>query len=261
MEIPEGLRSTPRVIYQNNPLKVVVLQVRFSPILLLAQPAGLAPLQEAIRSDYPQAAAPEQQVSVSIAPNGTVSPMAQMGPWRFLSEDGNWTVSVAPDFVALETKAYSRYEDFDTRARALFEVVPRVLQLRDRGRLGLRYVNEINYPEAATLAQWDELLDPELLGICGRELKERIVRTIQHIDVNIDDGILTIRHGCDTSNEGASPYVIDLDAHDDESRPYTVDDIMRRAAGYREWIGGFFRKSLRPKLAEYLHPMEIEGEN
>ena len=40
------LSERPRVIFKRNPLKAVVLQVRFSPLLVLSQPVGVAPFQE-----------------------------------------------------------------------------------------------------------------------------------------------------------------------------------------------------------------------
>jgi uncharacterized protein (TIGR04255 family) len=259
VDIPEGLSRQPRVVFKKNPLKTVVLQVRFPPILSLAQPVNLAPFQEAIRDEYPRAEAPSTQVSVAVADGRVMPPMAQTGPWRFASQDGAWVVSVTPDYVAIETSAYREYKDFAARASQLLDAARDVLRFRDQVRLGLRYVNEIRHPEAATVEDWAKLLDHDLLGIGGKILGRQIVQTVQVMQVQMPNGVLTIRHGWDAAGEGPSPYVIDLDAHDDETRPFDVGAVMSRAAEYRDWIGGFFRASLGQRLVDYLEPMEPEG--
>jgi uncharacterized protein (TIGR04255 family) len=253
------LSQWPRVIFNKNPLKVVVLQVRFSPILALAQPAGVAPFQEAIRERYPRAEAPAQQVMLAFGPNGPLPPTAQQGPWRFLDDEG-WIVGLATDYVSLEATSYERYEEFEPRVTHVLEAARDVLGLRERGRLGLRYVNEIHHPDARTIADWRNLLNPELLGVSGGKLLgPRVTQTIQQIDVRLDDGVLTVRHGCTTSPDGPAPYAIDLDAHDDDTRPFAVDEILGRSASFRAWIGGFFRNSLGKDLYEFLEPRESEG--
>lgn len=250
------LSQWPRVIFNKNPLKVVVIQVRFAPILVLAQPAGVAPFQEAIRETYSRAEAPAQQVTIGIGPTGPFPPMGQQGPWRFNDEHG-WTVGLATDYVSLETTNYERHEEFERRAKVVLGVARDVLELRERGRLGLRYVNEIRHPDAYTVSDWRNLLNPDLLGVSGGELLgPRVIQTIQQIDVRLEDGVLTVRHGCNTSAERPSPYAIDLDAHDDETRPFEVDEILARSGSFRAWIGGFFRQSLGKDLYEFLEPRE-----
>lgn len=254
------LSQLPRVIFKRNPLKAVVLQVRFNPILLLSQPIGVAPFQEAIRRTYPRAEVPAQQVTMSIGPTGPLPPTYQLGPWRFLDDRG-WIVGLAPDYVSLETTDYSRFEEFEVRARHVMEATRDVLQLTERGRLGLRYINEINHPDAATVADWRDLLNPQLLGMSGGELLGAdVIQALQQIDVRLPDGILTVRHGFSVQQQGPSPYAIDLDAHDDESRPFAVEEILERVRSFRAWEGGFFRHSLGPKLYEYLEPVDPDEE-
>lgn len=134
-----------------------------------------------------------------------------------------------------------------------------VLRLRDRGRLGLRYINEISHPEARTVADWRELLNPALLGVAGGgALGSRVTQALQQIDVKLDDGVLTVRHGFRAVEDETFPYTIDLDAYDDAVRPFDVDEILARIESFRLWIGGFFRQSLSDKLAGFLEPEESD---
>ncbi len=248
------LSQWPRVIFKRNPLKAVVLQVRFPPLLVLSQPVGVAPFQEAIRDTYPRAEAPAQQVTLSIGPAGPMPPTGQLGPWRFLDDQG-WVVGLAIDYVSLETTSYTRFEEFERRAKRVLDATHDVLRLPERGRVGLRYINEITHPDAVTVADWRGLLKPELLGMSGGELLgSRVTQALQQIDVRLDDGILTVRHGFTALPDGPSPYAIDLDAYDDETRPFDVDEILERLRSFRAWEGGFFRYSLGAKLYEFLEP-------
>lgn len=252
----DDLRQSARVIFKRNPLKAVVLQVRFPPLLVLSQPAGVAPFQEALRDAYPQAEAPVQQVTLAVGPAGPLSAASQPGPWRFVDPEG-WFVGLATDYVSLETTSYRRFEEFESRARRVLAVAQDVLRLRHRGRLGLRYINEISHPEARTVADWRDLLNPELLGVAGGEaLGSRVTQALQQIDVRLDDGVLTVRHGFRAVEDQSFPYTIDLDAYDDALRPFDVDEILARVGSFRLWIGGFFRRSLGEKLYGYLEPEE-----
>jgi hypothetical protein len=248
------LSQRPRVIFKRNPLKAVVLQVRFPPLLVLSQPVGVAPFQEAIRDTYHRAEAPGQQVTLSIGPSGPLPPTGQLGPWRFLDDQG-WIVGLATDYVSVETTNYKSFEEFESRAKQLLYAARDVLRLSERGRLGLRYINEITHPDAVTVADWRGLLNPELLGMSGGELLgSRVTRALQQIDVRLDGGVLTVRHGFTAAPDGPSAYTIDLDAHDDGSHPFDVDEILERMRAFRAWEGGFFRYSLGAKLYEFLEP-------
>lgn len=254
-----GFDPAPRVVFRRNPLNVVVMQLRFPPILTLAQPAGIALFQEAIRHEYPRAEAPAQQVTFGVGPAGPIPPQIQQGPWRFHGESG-WLVALAPDFVSLEATKYERYEDFRFRAERLLSVARDDIGVTERSRIGLRYVNEIRHPSASTIKDWRPLLDQQLLGVAaGDLLGDRVVQTLQQVDIRLDSGQLTVRHGWHEAPDGQAPYVIDLDAYDDSSLPFDVDQVLELVDAYRRVIGDFFRSSLSPELYDFLEPTEPEG--
>jgi uncharacterized protein (TIGR04255 family) len=253
------LKKLPRVIFERNPLKIVVTQIRYPPIFALEQPAGVAPFQEAIRDEYPVAEARRQTVSVDL--EGMGSPGAQLGPWRFLSEDGNWVVGLAPDFISLETKAYRRFEGFEQRAARVLDVAVSTLRVSRCLRFGLRYVNEIEHPKALRVSDWKKFLHKELLGIAGGELlADRVVHAVQQIQVEIEGGKLTIRHGYLRRSNGQSQYLLDLDVYDDNQRELSPSDILATMRDYKEEVWTIFRNSITDELVSYLRPKNLEAE-
>jgi hypothetical protein len=252
--MPVGLEDQPRVLFKQNPLKVVVTQVRFPPIYSLEQAAGIAPLQDAIRSEFPIAEPRAQQVSIPVGPAGPGQPITGQGPWRFLSEDGTWTVSVAQDYIAVETTEYKRYEEFRAKAQIVFQAAVEVLQVSRRTRFGLRYVDEIEHPEARSMGDWARFIKPSLLGAAGDQLKEHVTQAIEQIDLTVDDADLTIRHGYLKPTSERSVYVIDLDAHDDRTQPFGLEHTLGQMDAYKGWIWSFFVQSITDELIAYLEP-------
>lgn len=251
------LSQWPRVIFERNTLSVVVLQVRFSPVLGLAQPAGVAPFQDKIREDYPRAEVPSTQVAMAFGPLGAMSGQPTMGPWKFLGDRG-WIAALATDYVSVETTQYTRYEELRSRAEAVLTVTRDVLGIRDAARIGLRYVNEIRHPEARALSDWRRLLKSDLLGVAGGEaIGPDVIQTLQQIDAELPTGVLTVRHGWrrpGPDDPSASPYVIDLDAHLDVPQDFDVAAILATCDDFNARIGGFFRQSLTEELVTYLGP-------
>jgi uncharacterized protein (TIGR04255 family) len=251
------LKKQPRVIFERSPLKIVVTQVRYPPIFALEQPAGVASIQEAIRDEYPVAEGRRQ--TVSLDPEGIGSPGAQLGPWRFVSEDGNWVFAVAPDFIGLETRAYRRFEEFEQRAARVLDLVTSALRVSRCLRLGLRYVNEIEHPKAVRVSDWKRFLREELLGIAGGDLlADRVTQALQQIQVDLDGGKLTIRHGYLRRSNGQSQYLLDLDAYDDSHKAFSPGEVLKSMRGYKEEIWTVFRNSITDELVDYLGPRNLE---
>jgi uncharacterized protein (TIGR04255 family) len=252
------LKKQPRVIFERNPLKIVVTQVRYPPIFALEEPARLAPVQEAIRAEYPLAG--DRRQTVSIDPEGIGGPGAQLGPWRFLSEDGDWVVGVAPDFISLETKAYRRFEEFEDRAARVFEVAASTLHVSRCLRFGLRYVNEIEHAKAHRVSDWKKFLHEELLGITGGELLgDRVAQAVQQIQVDLDGGKLTIRHGYLRRSNAQSQYLLDLDAYDSNPRTFSPKEILATMRAYKKEIWTIFRNSITDDLVNYLQPKNLDA--
>lgn len=252
------LTDTPRLMFERNPLQTVVMQVRFPAIYALEQPAGVASFQERIRSDYPRAEGRAQQVSIMVGPGGLGMPGAQLGPWRFTSDDGKWVAALAPDFVSLETTEYTRFEEFADRAQQLFQAAVDDLGLTHRGRLGLRYINQFRHPEATTAADWRRFLQENLLGAVGGELlRDRVIQAGQQIELQLEVGRMTLRHGF-TREDERSLYVLDLDAFDESDGNFDPSELVSMMWGFKRRIWTIFYRSMTEDLINYLGPTNLD---
>jgi len=249
-----------RLIFERNPLQTVVVQIRFPAIFALEQPAGVAVFQASLRDAYPKAEPRAQQLNVVLGPGGIGAQGSQLGPWRFLNDDGTWVAALAPDYVSLETTRYERFEHFIERTERLLAAAEETLGLTHRGRMGLRYINQFQHPEATTVSDWRRFLEDHLLGaVAGELLRDNVRQALEQIELEFDPGRMTIRHGFVRPDENSSLYILDLDAYDDSSEPWNTSAIVSQLWDFKRLIWRIFRQSITPELVEYLSPRSLDA--
>lgn len=172
------------VRFANSPLKLVVGQVRFPTLLRFEQNSFVASFQEAVRDDYPKVAR-ESTVTLQISPAG-VDRNSNGFLWRLSSRDNFWSVVLGESSLTLESRRYSSMQDFLERFGRVLEAAKDSLEISDRLRLGLRYINEFRYPSASDIADWRELelLNSEFLGFEASSLLDGHINHVFH-DVQI----------------------------------------------------------------------------
>jgi len=251
------------VQFKKSPLRLVIGQIRFTIMPRFEQKGFIADFQEAIRADYPKAAR-ETVVTYELSPTG-VNSGANNTAWRFSSRDLQWAVIINEAALTLETRSYPSMNDFIGRFQSLLEIAQETLDITDCLRLGLRYINEIRYPAAETLEDWQELLNPKLVGVdIANLLSGQINHTLQEIQVSRPDGIFAIRHGLlsgaavpPLSNEQPLEtrfYLIDLDYYDTNEYDLNVVDTLKKLRNYNEIMSRFFRWTLSEKLYIHMEP-------
>ena len=143
--------STEREEYANNPLREVICQLRFPPILKIGTTTP-ADFQDRIRNHFPlyesqsQALPLPDQLNEMLSNIGLQDLLAPNMPivHRFLSAEKNQIVSLQPDSIALTEKDYHRWTDF----RDIFWMVEQEFRTlyvpHSYSRVGLRYQNVIS---------------------------------------------------------------------------------------------------------------------
>ena len=105
-----------RYQYARAPLVEVICQLRFPTILSIGAKEP-AEFQEAIRKDFPQYAARQEQLPPKVVKKGNATALEPQKPitnYNFISEDGRWKLNLTQGFIALSTLSYTRWEDFAT---------------------------------------------------------------------------------------------------------------------------------------------------
>ena len=258
------------VQFKKSPLRLVIGQIRFTIMSRFEQKGFIADFQEAIRADYPKASR-ETVVTYQLSPTGVNSESNNTTAWRFSSKDLLWAVVINEAALTLETRSYSSMQDFIDRFQRLLEIGQETLEITDRLRLGLRYINEIRYPTATeALKDWQLLLNPKLVGLDAADLLSgQTNHTLQEIQVSRPDGIFAIRHGL-LKGTAVPPlpkeepidgrfYLIDLDYYDTDEYDLDIPDTLKKMRSYNEIMSGFFRWTLSEKLYSYLEPNDARN--
>lgn len=254
-----GRERLPRIQFARNPLKVVIVQMRFPSELALAEPASHTRIQNALRERYPLAQLIEQvNIQFAIGPQPPVPAVQQARPAgvRFTTEDGAQAVTIGPDAVSLQSTAYHDWPEFEGCFEELLEVVLSEVRPQRIDRLGLRFIDELSHPEARTLADWSRLLDPSLLGAAATErFADLTTRATEQIVLEEGEDAAVITHAYMQNPPESSPpstYVIDVDGF--SARPFSVDgaEIHARLERYHDAAWNLFRETVREPMIEWL---------
>jgi uncharacterized protein (TIGR04255 family) len=245
--------TPPEVPLPNAPLERVIAQVRFTKILKLGVEASLIPFQEIVGTEFPDFDR-EQIHQLTIGPEGVVPSQEPSVRWRFADATNDWTVSLAPDFVALETTRYSSREDFLARFRRILGAVESAFSPSLMTRVGVRYIDRI---DAAALADIEQLVRPEVAGVLklpfARDAAEHALS--EHI-FEVGEARILARWGILRAGSTVDPAVIkprpdqswllDLDMFRASKRAFEPDALIAEARSFTERLYCFFRWSVTP---------------
>lgn len=256
--MPLRLEPQRRRIYEKNPLKLVICQVRFPLATRFEQPGFVAPFEEAVREQFPRVRQ-EQQVLITVAA-GAPSPPAMAPSWRFQTTEGATSALLARDALTLETTTYSRFEEFVPLVKLLLDALAG-LNVTYRERLGLRYVNEIRHPQAQTASAWANFINPAMLGTVGGELLgDDVIHALENIRLREEDATVVINHGF--VGKGAVPsdgepfYQLDIDFGDDRPVEFDTEATLEQVSSFHDRISNLFEMSINDAMRDYLVVLE-----
>lgn len=227
------------------PLIRVIAQVRFPLIMAVERRDFVAPFQEAIRDSYP-VLRPEQTQAVAYGV-GLPQTVQSSTVWRFQDIEARWRSSLAPDFIALETSAYTSRTEFFDRFGQLLSAVESHLQPRMTERLGVRYVDRLG---GDALRQIGRLVRPEVLGLSASPAAEHVIHSLSETRFSAGNANLLARWGrlpagvttdptLEPANEAS--WILDLDMFTLAPKPFDVADSLQTSRQFAERIYTVFR--------------------
>jgi len=215
----------------------------------------VAPFQEAVRAQYP-VLRPDSTRGVTIGPDGPIAAPPQ-STWRFSDVAGQWRLSLAPDFLALETTAYTSRDDFVARWRRVVVALSHHVGPQLIDRLGVRYVDRIH---GAALADIMKLVRSELSGIAGSRVAARVLHAVSEAYFSVSEAQLLARWGRLPGNVTIDPsaiepmpeasWILDLDMFRARTAPFDVQRLVDETRSFAERIYAFFRWAVTTEFLE-----------
>lgn len=231
---------------RDAPLVRVIAQVRFPLVIAVGQRDFIGPFQEAVRAAYP-ILRQEQTQGITVTVAG-VAPVQAQPAWRFTDIQGHWRVSLTPEFLALETTAYTSRSDFFRRLRDLIVALDEHVGPKLVDRLGVRYIDRIS---GDALNDISKLVRAEVRGIAGTPAFTHVQHALTEAVFVLDSARVLARWGRLPSGATVDPtaiepisepsWILDLDMFSAEPYPFNVDRVVDDANRFAERIYTFFR--------------------
>ncbi len=233
---------------RNAPLVRVIAQVRFPVIASIDNRGFIASFQEAIRDAYP-VLRPEMTQGFVVGVQG-VTPAPSQVIWRFHDVQGQWRVSLAPDFIALETTAYTSRSDFLARLHGALRALHEHIGPKITDRVGLRYIDRVLMHGVEDIAT---LVRQEVIGILATPMAASAQQALSESLFVVPNtrARLLARWGQVPPQGTVDPdalepvdtlsWILDLDMFSVESRAFDPEALVAEVRTYAERIYTLFR--------------------
>ncbi|MDH3598135.1 MAG: TIGR04255 family protein [Candidatus Tectomicrobia bacterium] len=250
MSVDNPLVSLPpeEIPLRNAPLVRVIAQVRFPVIASIEKREFIASFQEVLRDTYP-VLRQEKTQGVVLGPQGVASTQSSV-VWRFRDIDEKWRLSLAPDFIAIETISYTSRNDFLYRFQLALDGIVDHIGPKIVDRLGLRYIDRI---EGQDLEDINDLVRPEMVGILATPMASQAEQSVHEAILNVPESNakLRARWGQVPPNSTVDPaaiepkstpsWLLDLDMFSTKPLDFDTANLMMHARVYAERIYTLFR--------------------
>ena len=251
-----------RYQYARPPLVEVICQLRFPTILAIGaqEPAAF---QEAVRRDFPQYAARQEQLPPKVVRKGNAAALEPQKPitnYTFVSQDGRWKLNLTQNFIALSTVGYQRWEDFATRLDQPLAQFIQIYQPAYFERIGLRYVNAVSRQRLGLEGQlWDDLIQSQYIGILGEPDVEEseIAKCSLEVDTPLVGGYrMKLRTGPGLVGGGKTDKEVKfvLDADFSTAGKMTAEAVPEKLERMHRFAVCFFQGAITKELHEAMGP-------
>lgn len=240
-------RSEHRV-FRRNPLLAVVVDLRFHPVLKLAD--QVADFQDRVRSTFPVFQEATNQV-VSLQPFGPLA-VKQEKLFQFWKVDGTATLTLTTSSLTLESRRHVDREVLFKEADTGFSALLGLHSSITTTRLGLRYVNRIDkaqiQSELGRSTTWQKLVAGPFMSVPTglAELDDGTLFTCE-VASPFDRGALVARYGL--LREGPNTpttFRLDLDRYLDV--PFEARESSGLLTSFSEDIFSLFVNAMESDL-------------
>lgn len=267
MLFPEAKRT----IYKINVLEQVICQLRF-PTILKIDTEVPSQFQEVIRHGFPiykqtnEGADPGFPDGIAqFIPQELIESFAMRGNLRFqfLSSDGDWTVSLTREFVALSTTNYTSWEEFRENMGLIIRALLDVYTPAFITRVGLRYQNVIDR-KLLNLedCSWNNLIEGYVLGpVADITVADAVAEHRNTLGVRLEgqNDFVRLEHGLmfDSGSDGTSHrYRLDNDLYSQEEAQADAGYLTRKLDYFNAANRGLFNWCITDRLRAAMEPTD-----
>lgn len=244
--------SSPKEVpLKNAPLIRVIAQMRFPTILSIENKGFVSSFQEAIREDY-SILQPKKTQDFILGEEGLILPSDSKIIWRFMDkiDSWHWRVSLASNFLALETTNYSSRDDFIERWQKVMQSLKDNIKPKTIERFGLRYINRLTGKDCQDVSS---LVKPEIAGIINTQLRDNIHQVINQSlfiipktkkQITARWGLLSEGNTYDANviQPISEPsWILDLDMSVSNHQNFLVEDVVKQTDEFSQRLYTFFR--------------------
>ncbi len=237
------LPAPDRTILKNNPLQLVVCQVRFDEADVLNDRKtarrffGKLGGVDGPFPKFTQILTQRVTINPQAGPGETPTTEQQRG-WQFNNAAGDCHITLLPDSLALETTAYPGWDEFAPPLQRALDVLAEEADPAIEQRLGLRFVNLIILDEVHSGADWDGYIAADLLAPDHHPVLGRGIAAAQHRVI--------LRVG----------YLLDLDVFRERSAPFAAADVFKASELMNDRAVSLFQQVVTPRLLAILRGEE-----
>lgn len=237
-------------VYRRNPLVAVVVDVRFHPILKVAD--RIADFQERLRASHPAFQRQHQQL-VNLQPLGGVQVRSEEA-FAFSTPDGASTVTLNTTALILESRSHQTRDQLlghvDRAVGALLDVYG----FANPTRLGMRYVNMLDRESIAsdlkTPVEWSGLVSERFLKVPGEMVDDD--GAYFHAEVTApaaSSGSMTLRYGR-IPDAKRDKFRFDIDRYAEQG--LEMPQVTTLLRGFSDDIYQLFVEAMGPVLKRWM---------
>lgn len=224
----ETTGSYERIKYQNSPLKNVICQLRFPPILVIDS-NDPSDFQDFLRkNDFPiYEKTIEYQHDFNIVANNPSSNQVRMESnynHEFYSLDKKWKVNLTKNFISLSTENYDTWDHFKTKLVSILDMFNTLYSPALYSRIGLRYIDIFERSAIGfdrNEKKWSELISPEFLGYylnSDSKGKVKSFNLVNELVCDDDVSLMRINSGTVINNETSEECIqLDNDCYNEQN--------------------------------------------
>lgn len=256
-------KQAPRIEYENNLIFEVVFQARFPEIMRISgeQPVEF---QDIIRKEgYPESGTNSSNLPQDM-PDELKKIIVHDKVFIFASEDNNWKISLAKDFIALTCNGeYRNFTEFHRRLKQVLETFDKVYEPSYFSRTGLRYRNIANNSFLPLLANKSartlvpKYIFPELFNEFANDTKTiekkslfddgNIKANVTHVFANVSG-----QFGNKQITDQES-YIIDIDCYN-EDKTHGITNVLSKCKTFKDTEWNIFQWSINDVLRSTMGP-------